>query len=100
MNLNLSRDNAIELRNKFLSGKYDLIFQVEHEMLTYPGASVPAASGQLWVLPPKHPMAARERIKQSDLKDVPPILHDFQGVCPAPPSCPVALSGAGADGQH
>lgn len=90
VNLNLSRDNAIELRNKFLSGKYDLIFQVEHEMLTYPGASFRQLGKYNYyvVVPPKHPMAARERIRQSDLKDVPLILHDFQGGVPGTAQLP------------
>ena len=90
VNLNLSRDNAIELRSKFLSGKYDLIFQVEHEMLSYPGAACRQLGKYDYyvVVPPKHPLAARERVKQSDLKEVPLIIHDFQRGVPGTAQLP------------
>lgn len=90
VHLNLSRDNAIELRNKFLSGKCDIIFQVEHPMLTYPGAECRRLGSYRYyvVLPSNHPLAAREQVKQSDLKELPLILHDFQRGVPGSAQLP------------
>ena len=88
--LHLERNNAMALRDRFVSGKYDIIFQVEHPLLTYPGA----AYHQLGtysvrvVVPPDHPLASQERVSQSDLKDIPLIIHDFQRSIPGAAQLP------------
>ena len=90
VHLNLSRDNAVALHDKFMGGKYDIIFQVRHDMLSYPGAQCrPLGSyGYYVALPPKHPLAAREQVRQSDLREQPLILHDFQRGVPGSAQLP------------
>lgn len=69
----MERENAMKLRDRFISGKYDVIFQVEHPLLTYPGAihrQLGTYSIRV-VVPPDHPLATLEKVQQSDLKDVP-----------------------------
>lgn len=88
--LHLERENAMKLRDRFVSGKYDIIFQVEHPLLTYPGAihqQLGTYSIRV-VVPPDHPLATLEQVRQADLKDVPLIIHDFQRSIPGAAQLP------------
>ena len=90
VHLNLERNNAMMLRDRFVNGKYDLIFQVEHPLLTYPGAEYRQLGyySVRVVVPPDHPLAVQDHVSQSDLRDVPLIIHDFQRSIPGAAQLP------------
>ena len=78
--IDLKRDNAVALHDDFLIGEYDLIFNVESPLLSYPKAAEIKQIGEypfFAVIPPEHPLTHREVITQEDLKYERLIIHNF-----------------------
>ncbi|WP_288774071.1 LysR family transcriptional regulator [uncultured Eubacterium sp.] len=78
--IDLKRDNAVALHDDFLMGEYDLIFNVESPILSYPDTAEIRKIGEypfFAVIPPEHPLTHREVITQQDLKYERLIIHNF-----------------------
>ncbi|MCR5666068.1 MAG: LysR family transcriptional regulator [Eubacterium sp.] len=76
--LELHRDNAVELHRDFMEGRYDLIFNVGNEALSYPGANQRILKEYPYyvVVRPNHPFAHRHIVTQEDLKYENLIVHE------------------------
>ena len=78
--IDLKRDNAVALHDEFLMGEYDIIFNVESPLLSYPDTTEIKKIGEypfFAVIPPEHPLSHREMITQEDLKYERLIIHNF-----------------------
>ena len=85
--ISLHRDNALALHEDFLNGKYDLIFSIENEVLTYPDTGRMELEHFPFyvVVRPNHPFARRKMIRQEDLHYEKLILHEsFRSISDAP----------------
>lgn len=79
--IDLKRDNAVALHDEFLMGEYDIIFNVESPLLSYPDTTEIKKIGEypfFAVIPPEHPLSHREMITQEDLKYERLIIHNFR----------------------
>lgn len=87
IHLTLKRDNAVALHDDFLLGKYDIIFNIEHEILTYPDISSRHLGDYPFyvIMHPEHPLARKKLIRQDDLKYEKLIIHDLHRGIPGSP---------------
>lgn len=85
--VNLKRDNAVALHDDFLRGKYDIIFNIEHEILTYPDICQRQIGEYPFyvILHPNHPLARKKQIHQKDLRHEKLIIHDLHREIPGSP---------------
>lgn len=80
VSIDLKRDNAVALHDDFLMGEYDIIFNVESPLLSYPASDRVIKIGEypfLAVVPPEHPLGHKDVITQEDLKYKRLIIHNF-----------------------
>lgn len=85
--LNLKRDSAIALHDDFIQGRYDIIFNIKHELLTYSNAEEQEIGKYPFyvVLPLGHPLNKKKIITQEDLLYEKLIIHDFNRGIPESP---------------
>ena len=79
--LELKRDNAVSLYDEFLREKYDIIFNIDHPMLTYPAhiqTRILRPYHYYVAVPPNHLLSHKSLIIQDDLIPENLIIHDFQ----------------------
>lgn len=82
INLNLNRDDAVTLHDDFVLGRYDVIFNVENDLITY-GNAVKKQLGRFHlhvVLPAGHRLARRSVIEAEDLRYEKIIIHHFHRI--------------------
>lgn len=86
--LDLKRDSAVALHDDFLRGKYDLIFNIEHDLLTYTNIQKRQIGKYPFyaVMSPDHRLADRKMIRQEDLQFEKLIVHDFHRGIPESPN--------------
>ena len=85
--LNLKRDNAVALHADFCQGKYDIIFNIEHQVLSYLDTSSKCLGEYPFyvIMNQDHPLSGRRLIRQEDLKYEKLIIHDMHRGIPGSP---------------
>lgn len=85
--LNLKRDNAIHLHDDFIHGRYDIIFNIKHELLTYSNVVEKELDKYPFyaIMPPGHHLNQKKIITQDDLRYEKLIIHDFHRGIPGSP---------------
>lgn len=87
VHLDLQRGDAIALHDDFLRGRYDIIFNIQHELLTYNDVIEQELGKYKFyaIMPPGHPLNQKKLITQEDLRYEKLIIHDFNRGIPGSP---------------
>lgn len=77
--LELNRDDAISLKKDYIEGRYDVIFNIDHESSYYPDTIVRELEHfpMYILLPAEHHLARHDLIQQKDLTFEHLILHEY-----------------------
>ena len=83
--ISLNRDNAVNLHDDYLNGRYDIIFNVKNSLLRYSN-SISKTIGEYpyyVVVPTDHYLSGMRKVKLRQLRYEKLILHDFKIEVPA-----------------
>lgn len=80
----LNRDDAASLHSDYLKGKYDVIINIDDDILSYPGTTRRVIGEYRYyvAVPPTHRFANRRKITQEDLQNEKLIIHAMDASVP------------------